>query len=258
MTGSSFPGTQSIRRAVALLNAFTDERPLQRLSDLARATRLHKTTIHRLLGTLESEGLVARAADGEAYRLGPHLIVLGNRAARANDLHSASRPQMERLAQQSQETVTLEVLAGTEVLILDEVLGGHLLGATPSLGTRWPAYATSTGKLLLAYLPSEELEHHLPGQLRPLTPHTVTEREALGRELETIRQQGYATNLEELELGFVAVSAPIRSGRGEVIAALSVGGPAVRLGADRLPRAIEQVRRAAAAVSASLGFAPGG
>src|SRR5262245_12218403 len=110
MTNVPYPGTQAVRRAVALLKAFTDEQPEWGLTELARALKLNKTTAYRLLTALEKEGFVARSP-ADAYRLGPEAIALGGRALRSNDLRSVSHAELEWLAQITKETATLEVFA---------------------------------------------------------------------------------------------------------------------------------------------------
>ena len=245
-----YPGAQAVARAIAVLKAFTDSNPQLTLAEITRATRLNRATAYRLLAALEKEGLVARDKESEAYRLGPEAITLGARALRANDLRSVSRPELEALAQAAGETATLEVLAGGEVLILDEVHGHHLVGSTPSIGTRWPAHATSTGKVLLAHVP----EAALPRSLPQLTEKTITRPGALRRELACIREQGYATNVSELEAGYNAVSAPVRDHEGKVVAAISVGGPDARLAPDRLEEIAKIVQDAAGRISQRLGY----
>jgi IclR family acetate operon transcriptional repressor len=248
-----YPGTQTVRRAVALLKAFSDEQPEWGLSDLARAVGLNKTTTYRLLMALENEGMVTRGNQSEAYRLGPAAITLGGRALRANGLRATAHGELVALAQATNETVTLEVLAGHQVLILDEVFGSHVLGNTQSLGTRWPAHATSTGKVLLAHAPPAELDAVLAAGLVSLTPQTLNNAEALRTTLDRVRAEGHAVAVEELEAGFVAVAAPVRNVTRAVVAAISVGGPSVRLPPDRLPALAEQVRAAAERISRRLG-----
>jgi DNA-binding IclR family transcriptional regulator len=259
-----YPGTQAVLRAVSLLKAFSPERPERGLTELTQAVGLNKTTAYRLLSALESEGLVERARGGEGYRLGPELLALGSRALRAGELRAASRPELLALAQETRETATLEVRIGRDVLILDEALGPHVLGSAPSIGTRWPAHATSTGKVLLAHLGDAQLEEWLKGPLAAPTPKAIDDPAALRRELSRVRERGVAVSLEELEPGFVAVGAPVRSAHGDVVAAISVGGPKGRLGAERLAVLARDVPAAAARVSRRLGFgdattpAPGG
>ena len=249
-----YPGTQTVRRAVAVLKTFSDERPEWSLSELARAVGLNKTTAYRLLQALEIEGMVARSQQSDAYRLGPAAISLGGRALRTNDLRAASHAELAALADATHETVTLEVLSDGQMLILDEAAGSHVLGNVQSLGTRWPVHATSTGKVLLAYLPDSDRDALLSTGLPRLTAWTQTLPEALQQELEQVRQVGYATAVEELEAGFVAVGAPVRNYSGRVVAAISVGGPSLRLPPSRLPEIGRLVCQSASRISNRLGY----
>jgi DNA-binding IclR family transcriptional regulator len=250
---AALPGTQAVARAVALLKAFSDVRPAWRLTELARAARLHKATAHRLLAALEHAGMVARDATGEWYRLGPEAIALGARAARANDLRSVGHPELEALAAATGETATLEVPVAGDMLIVDEVPGRGLLGAAAEVGTRWAMHATSTGKALLAALPAADVRRHTAGRLARFTPRTVVTAAALARALAQARRCGYATSLEELEIGFAAVGAAVRDASGQPVAAISVGGPRARFSAPRLAALGAQVRAAADHISRRLG-----
>ncbi len=245
----TYPGTQAVRRAVRLLKAFDDEHPQRGLAELAGELGLNKTTAFRLLAALEGEGLVMRAATAEGYRLGPEAIAIGARALRATDLRSAAHGHLERLARDVGETATIEVLVDAEVLIVDEVSGGRLVESAPGLGTRWPAHATSTGKVLLA----ARSDVALPATLAACTERTIASREALEHELAAVRTRGYAVAADELEAGYVAVGAPIRNHDGEVVAAVSVGGPRSRMSHDRIPTIIAAVCAGAAVISTGLG-----
>jgi len=250
----AYPGTQSVLRAVALLKAFTDSQPELGLKELARAAKLNKTTAFRMLTALESAGLISKNDETDSYRLGPEAIALGGRALRANRLYLASRPELEALAQKTGETATLEVLTGGETLILDEVLSHYFVGATPSIGTRWPAHTTSTGKVLLAHLSTEEFDAILSGRLAKPTANSVTSPAALRRELNRVREQGYPGADEELEVGHVAVGAPVRNHEGRVVAAISVGGPSARLTPERIAELTPRAIQAADRISKTLGY----
>ena len=252
----AYPGTQAVLRAVALLKAFTPDRPERGLAELARAVGLNKTTAYRLLAALESERMVERGRNGEAYRLGPELVALGGRAQGSQELREASRAVLGNLAQETRETATLEVLVGTDTLILEEAMGSYVLGSMPSIGTRWPAHATSTGKTILAFLSEEERNRSLPRVLSGVTPRTLADRAALERDLARVRERGYALSQEELEPGFVAVGAPVHSAEGRVVAAISVGGPRVRLTPETVTAIARRLPAAAAQISERLGFRP--
>jgi DNA-binding IclR family transcriptional regulator len=249
-----YSGTQAVLRAIALLKTFSDAQPEWNLAQLAQAVSLNKTTAYRLLRALESEGMVGRNRDTGAYRLGPEAIAVGGRALRCNDVRFASHGSLEAMAQQVGEAATLEILVGDQVMVLDEVPSSHLVATWQSVGTRYPAHATSTGKLLLAYLSREERSRILQPPLARLTEHTLTDPEELERELARVQAQGFALASEELESGFVAVRAPVRHHDGQVVAAISVGGPTTRLCRERLEEAIAWVKQAADVVSSRLGY----
>jgi DNA-binding IclR family transcriptional regulator len=249
-----YPGTQAVLRAISLLKAFSDEQPQLGLAELTRMVGLNKTTTYRLLTALESQGLIVRSPVSDTYRLGPEVIALGGRALRASDLRSVSRAELEGLARITGETATLEILVGSDVLVLDEVSGAHLVGATHYIGARWPAHATSTGKVLLAFASEAELESALQHPLAQVTERTLAVPEDLHRELADIRAQGYATAVEELEVGFSAIAAPVRNHDGQVMAALSLNAPSARFTSERLQEIAPLLLEAAARVSAQLGY----
>ncbi len=259
MSAKPYAGTQSVRRAIALLKMFSDERREWGLTDLAREVDLNKTTAYRLLTALESEGMVARDPKTEAWRLGSGAITLGALALRSNDLVRAARPELQTLVEETAETASLEVLVGDEVLILDEVEGPSVLGASSDVGTRWPAHATSTGKVLLAAeraglgRVTHTRQRPLPRRLRKLTPRTITTPDRLDHELARVLERGWAAAVEELEIGYVAVGAPIRDHELRVLAAVSIGGPVTRLTQDRIPDLARRVVGAADRTSRSLG-----
>jgi IclR family transcriptional regulator, acetate operon repressor len=248
------PGAQTIARAIGILKCFTDAQPQLSLAEIVEATRLNKATAHRMLAALEREGLIARPGDGEAYRLGSEAIALGGRALRATTLHAASHPELETLAQVTGESATIEALIGDTMFILDEAISARLLGAMPSIGTRWAVHATSTGKAVLAHLGAAELERLLEQPLARFTPHTIASAAELKQEIAAVRRLGYATVCDELEVGYAAVAAPIFDHQGRVVAAICIGGPTVRLSPARLAELSSAVKQAAARSSGRLGY----
>jgi DNA-binding IclR family transcriptional regulator len=178
------------------------------------------------------------------------------RALRSSALRETARPELERLASETGEAATLEVLAEGKMLILDEVLGPRLIGASPSLGSAWALHATSTGKAVLAALARGRVTDLLGGgRLKGFTAATITSRRTLDAELDAIRTRGFAIAREELELGYSAVAAvipiPMET---EARAALSVGGPSERLDEDKLEALGRRVREGADEVAAKLGY----
>jgi DNA-binding IclR family transcriptional regulator len=259
--GDAPHGAQAVWRALAILGVFTDDRPSWSLADLARAQRLSKPTALRILSALERAGFVARPGPAGAYRLGTAAIELGARAQRVTSVSAVARVELEALARETGETSSLEILHRGETLILDEVHGQHLIGTAPSIGMRWPAHATSTGKILLAAARERTLEPSQASQttadgatLRRLTGRTITNRSALEAELDRVNEQGHASVVGELEPDFVAMAAPVHNHLGQVVAAISVGGPVSRLRAEARQRITRLVVQAAGRVSERLGY----
>lgn len=250
-----YPGTQAVRRAFAVLKAFDSEHPQWSVSELSRHIGLHKTTTFRLLGALVHEGMLEREEHTGTYRLGPELIALGSQALRSTDLYNASHAELEAVARDTGETATIEILVGDEVVILDEVHGRFLVGGRPDFGLRFPAHATSTGKLLLAAERRAEPSGKRPRKMRlvKLTPKTITDPDELEKELAKVLRQGFATAIDEIEEGFAAVGAPIRNAAGKTVAAISVGGARPRFTRARLAELTERVREAAEMISRRLG-----
>lgn len=242
-------GTQVLSRAFGILRVFSDAAPEWALADVSRSQSLTKTTAFRILSALEREGLVARSRPSGTYRLGPRSIELGALAQRSNTLQRAAHTELVELARVTGETTSLEILVGTDVLVLDEVQGRHKLSPAPIVGSRWPAHATSTGKVLLAAMKERPRDY----KLIRLTPQTITSQARLSAELTTVLRRGFAMAIEELEAGYVAVGAPVRNHEGKVVAAISVGGPAVRFGPADRARLANLVGDSAELVSRSLG-----
>jgi DNA-binding IclR family transcriptional regulator len=220
--------TSSVERALTLLATFGDQRVELSVTDISKRLGVHKSTASRLAATLERSGFLVRS--GERYRLGAEVMRLGDVALKSFDVVSAAQPAMKRLAELTGETVNLGIVDGEHVLNVAEVPSAFIVSsATGWTGRRTKPHAVANGKVLLAFAGMP-----LPTTLDRYTDHTITSRNALERELSTVRRRGFAVAVAELEDGLVAVAAPFLDGSGRCIAALSVSGPANRLTPDRL------------------------
>ncbi len=251
-------GTQSINRALHILKVFDDHNPRWELPALVEAVGLNKTTVFRILAALEAEGLVEKADTGE-YRLGSEMIAMGGRAARANPLREAASGHLRALTRATGETTTLEIArrdtdGAAYMLVIDEVLGKHLVGITQYIGTRLPIHATSTGKVVLAYLPEDSRRDLLPPDLAPLTAHTHHSLDDFIAMLDVTRDHGYALVVGELEEGVVAVGAPVFDANGNPIAAVSLVGPSVRFTRAKAAAVAPQVLETARCISHDIGY----
>lgn len=222
-------GAQAIIRAIRLLKAVAAHEEGSSLTELASELDLSPSTTHRILAALESEGLLAQDSSSRHYTLGLAALTISAHALHKSDLRALARPMLQRLAEASGETATLEIPVEGEMLILDEVAGSQIIGARIEVGTRWPVYATSTGKALLATLPKDEFEKRLAYSRTQFTSSTLVDPGMLRSDIERTRENGFATVANELEAGYAAVGAAVLDRNGRGIAALSIGGPSERL-----------------------------
>jgi DNA-binding IclR family transcriptional regulator len=245
---------QSVDRAVTILEILARDGEAG-VSDVARELDVHKSTASRLLAALSRGELVTQDTARGRFRLGVGMLRLAGAASRRLDVVQESRPVCRALAKEVGETVNLAILSGRDALYLDQVAGPAALSPHNWAGQRIPLHATSDGKILLAYLPATEVAEHLAPPLRRFTDRTITSLAEFPRVLAEVRQRGYATAVEELELGLTAVAAPVRNAEGHVIASISASGPSFRIPDERIGAVAGSVRHAAAAISRRLGWA---
>ena len=244
---------QSVNRALRALELIAEAGSLG-VTELGRRLGVHKATASRLIATLAERGMVERDPVTEKYRLGFGLIRLAGAAMAGMDVVRTARPILEELADRSRETVNLGVLSGDAVVYIDQVAGSRSIVAVSWVGRRTPLHCTSNGKILLANMDPADRDRLLAVPLERLTRHTIIDPGKLRAQLDEIRARGYAQTMEELEEGLNAVAAPIRRADGEVLAALSVSGPAFRMRPVDLPRVGRLTTEAATAISRRLGY----
>jgi len=243
---------RAVERAMRILSCFDGQHPELGVSEIAQATGLHKATVHRILMTLFNGGFLERTVDGERFRLGLRLMELGLGALRSLDFRRATFPYMQQLVERFQEICTLSMLDRGLVLYVEVVHSEHSLTIAARVGRLLPAHCTASGKVLLAFLPTEVMEPILNAPLAAYTEKTITSPDQLREELKVVRQRGYALADEEFEVGIWAISAPIRDMDGNVIAALSMPFPTNRLRRERIPEIAQALLEAANAVSAHV------
>jgi DNA-binding IclR family transcriptional regulator len=223
------------------------------LSEIARLSKLHHTTAHRLLSTLGAAGLVARHEDRK-YRLGLGLLELAGALVENLEIRTVARPTLLSLAQATGETVHLAALDGHEMAFLDRVDGVQPVTLRTRVGFRAPAHVTAVGKAVLAFsTPGLVARTLAAAPLTRHTPKTITNREAFLAQLDLIRRHGYAVDNEEHRLTIRCVGAPIFDHTGAPVAALSIAGPMFRLSQRRVRELVRLVKDAAAEVSRALG-----
>jgi len=241
-------------RALQLLLLFEEVDQEYRVGEIATMLGIDKSVASRLAATLASKGFLKRASDNEAFRLGPELGRLGMLAVASSDnLVELAQGPMDRLAEETAETVNLARLEDGKTVNLAQVDGPFLVGVGDWIGWRTEPHTTANGKVLLAFSEdvSEGLLENLP--LQAFTERTITTTEEMRVEVERIRSRGWATTLGELEEGFNGVAVPVLDGTDRCRTALSVSGPVYRMSAERLPEVAELCKRAAEDIGARLG-----
>jgi len=242
----------AVESAISILETLGTAQPMS-LTELSKKLGLGKSSVYRLLVTLVLRGYIEKDPSSDRYQLTYRLFAVGSRAAEQLGLREIAQPIMDRLASQTGETVNLGVLDGFRTVSIHLVESAHPLRIHMRIGGV-SAHATSTGKILLAALPPEELARRLAGhRLASLTSRTIKNRSALQAELRRVHQQGYAVDDEECSEGLRCVGAPIYDHRGAVVAALSVVAPCHRLPRSALVATIEMVQGAAREISRRLG-----
>jgi IclR family pca regulon transcriptional regulator len=244
---------QSLERGITLLLAFDAEHPTPTLAELAQLTGFSRPAVRRFLITLERMGYVRGAAG--RWSLTPRVLSIGQHYTASHALIELAQPHLLHLAERTQESASLATLDGDEVVYVARVPVRRIMSINVSVGTRVPAHATSMGRVLLAWAPGEQVDDVLLRRpLEPLTPHTVTDVGALRSALAEVNRQGWSTVSEELEVGLLSVSAPVRDRSGAVVAALasstSTGRSTVaQLEREVVPLLVETADR----ISADLG-----
>ena len=234
----------SVTRALALLDALA-EGPAG-VNALARRIGVNPSSASRLLATLERGGLVEREPGGP-YRLGLHLVALGDRVLAGLDVRELARPQLRGLADETGETATLSVPGGDEAVTVDFVPGASSVVSMARVGRPSIGHATATGKVLLAFGGPE------PQSLDAYTERTITDPARLAEELDAVRRQGWAEAEGEREPDLNALAAPVLGRDGALVAILGLQGPAARLTAERRRRVLPALLAAAGSVSQALG-----
>ena len=229
---------KSLVKALNILEVLTEgEESAYTLTQLSRSLRLHISTVHRLLVNLVSHGFVEEAPGSRGYQLSFKVLRMGLRVLDRLDFRLVAQPLLRELNQQTKETVHLAILQETRAISIEKFGSPQPVGLDARLGGVMPLHCTGVGKTLLAYQ-SENLLNQIartPGLPR-FTPHTITSLANLRKELERIREQGYAVDQEEAVEGLRCVAGPVFDHTGRVIAAFSVAGPATRMTPAALAR----------------------
>ncbi|WP_374976025.1 IclR family transcriptional regulator C-terminal domain-containing protein [Microbacterium trichothecenolyticum] len=250
--GRSSDVVQSLARGLAVIRAFDAEHPELTLSEVARRADITRAAAGRFLRTLEQLGYV-RAA-GRTFSLTPRVLELGFSYLSALSIPEIVQPHLERLSREVDESVSAAVLDGGDIVYIARVPTRRIMSVRITIGTRFPAFATSMGRVLLAGMPDGAVDELFAASVLPsLTARTVTDATALREELDRVRAQGWSLVDGELEPGLRSVAVPLHDRRGDVVAAVNVSTSATRDTVEHvLQRHLPALRETAAAIDAEL------
>ncbi|GEN35435.1 IclR family transcriptional regulator [Aneurinibacillus danicus] len=224
---------QTIHRAIQVLKAFTFENRELSLADLHKKLGISKSSLQRILKTLSAEGLLERDEKQKSYKLGLELYFLGQLVGVNSHLLSIAKPYMEKLSNETGESITLNIIHDKKRKCIGYVQGKHELTTFTHIGHYSPLYAGASAKVLLAFLP-DQLRDQLLNEMEfvSITANTIVDKNNLRSELLKIREQGYATSEGERVLGAFSFCAPITNHVNEIVASLSITMPVIRVGND--------------------------
>ncbi len=242
---------RSVERAIDILTSFTIEQPILTVPEISQKTGLTKSTVFRLLASLESKGLVEKIQSTHEYKLGIRLLALGNIVHSSLEMIDVAKPIMKVLSEKTQETVNINVVQGLKRVCIDRIDGNQALRKVSEVGKLLPLHIGASGKLLLAYFDPEMITKVLKDLRESMSEIALNK---IKLELFDIREKGYATSFNERLEGTASISAPIRDYTGKVIAGLTVSGPLVRFTEDRVEFFIKELLESSETISKSLGF----
>lgn len=238
---------------LSVLACFSVRKPRWTLTELSRTLNIGKSTVFRILGTLEAHAFLVRDEGTGEYRPGIRLWEIGAAALVDNGLTETSKRFLPILCDRTGETAYCSVLDGREVIHVDVFVTRQPIRLHANIGDRFPAHAVAGGKVMLAALPDAAVDTYVTGGLPSFTTNTFTDPELFRRELATIREQGFALNRGERQDYVIGAAAPVRDHTGKVIAAISSAGPSIRA-TDDLLAVGETVKEVADEMSRSLGY----
>lgn len=243
----------SLARGLEVIQAFTPQRRVMSISQISQKTGIPRAAVRRCLYTLGKLGFVY-AEDGKNFELRPRILALGHAYLASTPLARATQPVLKHLSEMLNESCSIATLDGDDILYIARASSSRIMTIDLDIGSRLPAWSTSMGRVLLSHLSEDKLNDML-GRITMIryTSQTVDSVPALRAELKKVRQQGYALNDQELEMGLRSIAVPLMNSQGQVQAALNVGVHAGQVTADELRnRVLPELQKAAQELSMLL------
>jgi IclR family transcriptional regulator, KDG regulon repressor len=225
------------------------------VTELANKMDINKSSVYRILATMEQYGYIEQDEDTARYKLGYRFLEISSRLLESLDLRTAAKPFLQELEEETNEVIHLVVYDQGEVVYIEKLDGNELLRMHSKVGKRAPMHCTSVGKAILAHLPRQTVLDIIQRKGLPRhTVHTITEQDAFLEELRSVREMGFGLDLEENEAGITCISAPIFDHAGKVTAAVSISGPTIRMTEERLEKLKTRMIETGKGISRRLGY----
>jgi IclR family KDG regulon transcriptional repressor len=245
---------ESLAKALTILGLFKFNKPEWGVTEIARELGMQKSTVFRLLATMQEFGFVRKAKTGTGYRLGIRLFELGNVVAATFDLRDIALTYLHKISARTGETVHLGIINERDVIFIENVTGRNMLKSSVLLGERFPLYCTGVGKTIFGFRPLRERKEIINKiDFIKFTDNTIVNLEAFEVEMELTRRRGYAVDDMEHEVGVRCIAAPIWDSSGQAVASLSISGPSIRITHAKIPELAQLVVKTTREISKELG-----
>ena len=244
----------SVKNAMKILRLYKADRTELSVTEIANYVNLPKSTAHRLISEMASEGFLSKNPKTGHYRLGLSLLTLGGVIFSNRDLYTEAQPVMKKLVEQLGETAHICLLENDEVVYLFRKECKDPVRLLTDMGRKNPFYCTSEGMAILAFQDAKVIQTLMAKELYAYTPQTITDKEMLMEQLDLIREQGYSISKDQFYSGFTGIAAPIRDYTENVVSSIAVIGPSTRITEQRYPVFIHAIKEAANHISKLLGY----
>ncbi|WP_026478416.1 IclR family transcriptional regulator [Alkaliphilus transvaalensis] len=246
---------QSVDRTLTILEVLSDYEEGLGITELSAKIKLHKSTVHRLLSTLIHKGYVYQDPNSNKYHITIKLFELGNKRIETMDIFSVAKPYLKELRNETNEVIHLVIRDGNEIVYIDKMESDNTIRMVSRIGRRSSMYCTAVGKAIMSYLPQEEIKKIWESSdIKKYTEYTITSFEDMETELRKVRQQGYAIDEQENELGVRCIGSAVLNHTGEIAGAISISGPTIRVTKDKVEPFSKLLIQYCGLISKELGY----
>ena len=246
---------KSVSRALDIITILSLKKGGLGVTEIANQIDINKSSVYRILSTLVQYGYVEQDGESGRYKLGYKFLEISSKLLESIDLRNEARPFLQQLENQTNEVIHLVVFDQSEVVYIEKLEGNEILRMHSKVGKRAPMHCTSVGKAILAHLPLDVVSSIIDRKGLPVhTDYTIINKDDLFKELEDIRERGYALDLQENEYGITCIAVPIFDYTGQVVSAISISGPTMRMTEERLEQLKQPIIQIGQQISNRLGY----